>query len=65
MMLNFEHVHKNGKGYVLIPEEDFLEIREKIEDAEDLQLLRTARRENEGKPLMTHAEMMRELGLGD
>ena len=39
------------------------EIQEKIEDAEDLQLLRAARRENEGKLLLTHAEMMRELGL--
>jgi hypothetical protein len=36
---------------------------ERIEDDEDLRLLRTARRENEGKPLLTHAEMMKELGL--
>ncbi len=65
MLLDFEHVHKNGKEYVLVPEENFLEIQEKIEDAEDLQLLRAARSENEGKPLLTHAEMMRELGLED
>jgi PHD/YefM family antitoxin component YafN of YafNO toxin-antitoxin module len=63
MLLDFEHVQKNGKDYVLIPEESFREIRETIEDAEDLRLLRAARQENEGKPMLTHAEMMKELGL--
>jgi len=36
---------------------------EAIEAAKDISILRTSRRENEGKPLLTHAEMMRELGL--
>jgi PHD/YefM family antitoxin component YafN of YafNO toxin-antitoxin module len=65
MLLDFEHVNKNGKEYVLVPEENFREIREKIEDAEDLRLLRAARHENEGKQLLTHSEMMKELGLKD
>jgi hypothetical protein len=63
MLLDFEHVNKNGREYVLVPEENFREIREEIEDAEDLRLLRSARMENEGKPLLSHDEMMRELGL--
>jgi hypothetical protein len=55
--------YSNGKDFVLVPEENFREIQEKIEDAEDLRLLRAARHENEGKPMLTHREMMRELGL--
>jgi hypothetical protein len=63
MTLNFEHLQRNGREYVLVPEENFREIQEQIEDAEDLRLLRSARAENEGKPMLTHTEMMRELGL--
>ena len=46
MALDFEHIQKNGKDYVLVPESNFREIREEIEDAEDLRLLRSARQEN-------------------
>ncbi len=63
MLQQFEHISKNGHDYVLVPEENFREIQAKIEDAEDLQLLRAARAENAGKPMLTHEEMMKELGL--
>ena len=62
-MQNFEHIRKDGKDYVLVPEKDFKELQEKVEDAEDLVLLRAARKENEGKPLLSHDEIMKELGL--
>ena len=63
MLLNFEHISKNGQEYVLVPENDFLQIQEELEDAEDLKFLRAARKENEGKPMLTHEQMMKELGL--
>jgi PHD/YefM family antitoxin component YafN of YafNO toxin-antitoxin module len=63
MLLNFEHISKNGEEYVLVPEKDFRQIQEELEDAEDLKFLRTARKENEGKPMLTHEQMMKELGL--
>jgi hypothetical protein len=63
MLLNFEHISKNGQEYVLVPENDFLQIQEELEDAEDLKFLRTARKENEGKRMLTHEQMMKELGL--
>ena len=65
MLMQFEHINRNGKEYVLVPTEDFKAIQEKIEDAEDLRLLRAARAENEGKSLLTHEQMMRELGIED
>jgi hypothetical protein len=63
MLLNFEHVSKNGIDYVLVPEKDFKVIQEELDDAEDLLFLRAARKENEEKPRLTHEEMMKELGL--
>ena len=63
MLLNFEHISKNGIDYVLVPEKDFKQIQEELEDADDLRYLRTAQKDNEGKPTLTHGEMMKELGL--
>jgi hypothetical protein len=65
MLLNFEHISKNGIDYVLVPEDDFKQIQEELEDANDLRYLRAARKDNEGKPTLTHEEMMRELGLDE
>lgn len=42
-----------------------LEDNEEALDGDDLRLLRAARTENEGKPRLTHEEMMRELGLAE
>jgi hypothetical protein len=63
MLLNFEHISKNGIDYVLVPEADFKQIQEDLEDADDLRYLRAARKENEGKPTITHEQMIEELGL--
>lgn len=63
MLSEFEHLKKNGIEYVLVPEKNFREIQEQLEDAEDLRLLRAARKGNAGKQLLTHQEMMKELGL--
>ena len=63
MLLNFEHISKNGIDYVLVPEKDFKQIQEELEDADDLRYLREARKENEGKPRLSYDEMRKELGL--
>jgi PHD/YefM family antitoxin component YafN of YafNO toxin-antitoxin module len=63
MLLNFEHISKDGIDYVLVPEKDFKAIQEELEDADDLRYLRTARKENEGKAALTYDQMMKELGL--
>jgi hypothetical protein len=65
MLLDFEHIRRDGKDFVLVPADRFREIQEKIEDAEDLRLLRAARHENQGKPMLTHEQMMKELGLDE
>lgn len=65
MLVEFEHIQKNGVEYVLVPEENFREMQEQLDDADDLRLLRAARAENEGKPRLTHEEMMRQLGLAE
>ena len=44
---------------------DIKKTEEKLEDADDLQYLHAARKENEGKPSLTHEEMMKELSLED
>jgi hypothetical protein len=43
--------------------EEIKKTKEELEDADDLRYLRAARKDNEGKPTLTHEEMMKELGL--
>ncbi len=65
MLLNFEHINKNGIDYVLVPEKNFKEIQEQLEDAEDLRQLRADRAANSGNPKYTHEEVLKELGMKD
>jgi len=57
-------IQKNGKNeFVVIPYEEFIVLRSKIEDYEDLKDLREAKSTAEKQPGLTLKETAKELGL--
>ena len=62
--LHPEILSKNGKKeFVVLPYEEFLALQELLDDVEDLLDLRTAKREDDGKPTVSLADVKKELGL--
>ena len=64
LKLKPEYLSKNGrKQFVVLTVEDFERVKEALEDAEDLRILREARRRNANSPTYTAAEVRKRLGL--
>lgn len=59
-----EFLTKNGRReFAVLTMKDFDRVIEALEDAEDLRILREARRRNANSPTYTHEEVKRRLGL--
>ncbi len=66
MKLHPEFLKKNGKvEFVVLPYEEFLELQELLEDAEDVLVLRQAKQEETDKPTISLSELRKRLGLTD
>jgi hypothetical protein len=64
--LHPEFLKKNGENqFVVLPYEEFLEMQERLADAEDLLELRRAKAENEGQPTVPLEEVRKRFGLAD
>jgi hypothetical protein len=64
MKLKPQFLKKNGKTeFVILTARDFSAIEELIEDALDIQILRKARKGDDGSPGISLEEMKRELGM--
>lgn len=64
LKLKPEYLSKNGRReFVVLTVEEYERVREALEDAEDLRILREARRRNADSPTYTLAEVKRRLGL--
>ena len=62
--LHPEILEKNGrKEFVVLPYEEYIALREWMDDAEDLLALREAKREEGAAPAQPFEEVARELGL--
>lgn len=60
----YEVLTRNGKErFVLIPMIDYEALLERLEDEQDLRDLEAAKKLNAGKPGISHAQMLKELGL--
>jgi PHD/YefM family antitoxin component YafN of YafNO toxin-antitoxin module len=64
LKLKPEYLKKNGKNeFVVLTVEDFDRIKEALEDAEDLRILRDAKRRGANSPTTSLAQMKRQLGI--
>ena len=64
MKLHPEILSKNGrKQFVVLPNEDFVAVQERLADADDLLALRKAKRAEAGKKSIPLAAVKRTLGL--
>ncbi len=64
LKLKPEFITRNGrKQFAVLTIEDYERVKEALEDAEDLRILRVARRRNAATPTYTHAEVRQRLGL--
>jgi hypothetical protein len=64
LKLKPEYLTRNGqKQFVILTIEEFDRVREALEDADDLRTLRAAKQRGRGKPLIPHAQIMREFGV--
>jgi hypothetical protein len=64
LKLHPEILVKNGKKeFVVLPYEEFLALQERLADAEDLMILRKAKRADGRKKSIPIAEVKRRLGL--
>jgi PHD/YefM family antitoxin component YafN of YafNO toxin-antitoxin module len=64
LKLKPEFLSKSGrKEFVVLTTEEFERVKEALEDAEDLRILREARRRNANSPTYTLSEVKRRLGL--
>ena len=62
--LHPEILKRDGKEqFAILPYEEFVALRESIEDAQDLLALRKAREEDTGEPGVSLDEMMRRFGM--
>jgi len=61
-----EFLRKDGKNqFVVLPYEEFLQVQERLVDAEDLLELRRAKAENEGQTAVPLDEVRKRFGLTD
>ena len=64
--LHPEILRKNGRNeFVVLPYEEFLAIRERLEDAEDALELRSAKQAEADAPTASLQDVKRELGVED
>lgn len=64
IQLHPEILKKNGKNeFVVLPYEEFVALRELLDDVEDLLELRAAKQNHAGKPSVSIEEMRRRFGL--
>jgi hypothetical protein len=64
LTLHPEILVKNGKKqFAVLPYEEFLAVKERLEDAEDLLALRRAKRADGRKPSLSLAKVKKELGI--
>ncbi len=62
MNMHAQILEKDGKKeFVVIPYEEYLRIQELLEDLEDIRLLREAKAESYGQPLVSLEEVKKEL----
>jgi hypothetical protein len=62
--LHPEVLKRDGKEqFVVLPYEEFVALRDLIEDAEDLLALRYAKQQDTGEPGVSLDEMMRRFGM--
>ena len=65
MNMHAQILEKDGrKEFVVIPYEEYLQIQELLEDLEDIRLLREAKAEAYGQPLVSLEEVKKELEDG-
>jgi PHD/YefM family antitoxin component YafN of YafNO toxin-antitoxin module len=61
--LHAQIIKKNGKKeYVILPYEEFLKVREELEDYEDLRCLREAKQEEKNSPTIGITEVKKQIG---
>jgi hypothetical protein len=66
LQLHPEILRKNGKEEsAVLPYEEFVALRELLDDAEDVLDLRQAKAEDIGQPSVSLADVKRQLGLDD
>jgi PHD/YefM family antitoxin component YafN of YafNO toxin-antitoxin module len=64
MDLNPQIIEKEGKKeFVVLPYEEFLKIREELDDYEDLRILRKAKKKEGTAPTVTLKEAKKRLNL--
>jgi len=64
IVLNAQIIKKNGKKeYVVLPYEEFLNIRELLDDYEDLRSLREAKELESCAPTIGIAELKKKIGI--
>jgi predicted AAA+ superfamily ATPase len=64
LKLKPKFLKENGEAkFVVLTMKDYAEIREALEDAEDLRILEESKRRNTGKPSYTLDEVKRRLGI--
>ena len=57
-------LEKDGKkAFVILPYEEFVQMKEELQDFEDLKQLRAAKAEESQEPTILLQEMKKELGL--
>jgi len=60
--LHAEIIKKNGKkDYVILPYEEFLKVREELEDYDDLRSLREAKEKEKDAPTIGMAELRKKI----
>jgi PHD/YefM family antitoxin component YafN of YafNO toxin-antitoxin module len=64
MELHPEILKKNGKNqFVVLPYEEFIAMRDRLEEADDLRSLRRAKRKESKSPATPLADVKRRFGL--
>ena len=59
-------IEEDGKRkFVVFSMKDYKAITEALEDAYDVRLIEESKRENAGKPMISHEQLLRELGMED
>jgi hypothetical protein len=61
--LHPEVVKRESGQFVILPYEEFISLKDLIEDAQDLLALRKAKEEDTGEPSVGLDEMMRRFGM--
>ena len=64
MNLHPNFIEKNGKKeFAVLPYEEFVKIKSKLEDYEDLMLLRQTKEENKNEPAISLQDARKILGI--